>query len=330
MNKSISVVIPNYNGVHLLGKNLPLLLEALQLSTDRFEIIISDDCSTDDSIAFLQKEYPFVKCLQSSKNEGFSSTINKGIAKATYELVFLLNSDVALFPDFFIPMFKYFEQESTFGVMGKIIGLEDAQIQDGAKYPMLKGSKLYTTINYSPAKASAISQWWPSLFLSGANALVHREKLQLLGGFDDLFSPFYMEDADLGLRAWRMGWKCYYEPDSICRHPASTTIGHYHKKREIEKVSVRNRAFFHHIHHSQKELWSWKVKMRFTQMIQSLMPSSAKKDGINAYFELQNLAQQSRVAFLALQKAQKKPEKYLQDVVKELNSEINSSLIERF
>ena len=244
---SISVVIPNYNGRQLLNDNLPLMYEALRKARVDYEIIISDDCSTDDSVTFIKNTYPDIILLQQPANKGFSATINKGIMHAGKDLVLALNSDVKLLPDYFTAQFKYFERSDTFGVMGKIIGVDTDEIQDGAKYPAKKGLTLISTINYV-LKEEDTSFWTPSLFLSGANALMDRKKLQELQGFDEIYSPFYKEDVDLCIRAWRLGWKCYYEGKALCRHPASTTIASYNKKKKIKTISLRNKIAFHNIH----------------------------------------------------------------------------------
>jgi GT2 family glycosyltransferase len=254
---NISVVIPNYNGVHLFPETLPPLIRALEESGKQFEIIISDDCSTDNSLAYLKQNFPEISILTSDTNSGFSITINKGIALAKYQLVLLLNSDVKLSDTYFINQFKYFNLPDTFGVMGQIIGWEDNIVQDGAKYPKFEGFKLKTSGNYFPDGQSLPAY---SMYLSGANALVDREKLLQLKGFDELFSPFYMEDVDLSMRAWRVGWKCYFEPEAICRHRTSTSIKSKNKKNYIRSIYNRNKMYFHAIH--LKGLWlaAWFVQ----------------------------------------------------------------------
>ncbi len=46
-------------------------------------------------------------------------------------------------------------------------------------------------------------------------------------GLDELFSPFYSEDMELSIRAWRLNWKCYYEHQAVCRHRLSATTKNY-------------------------------------------------------------------------------------------------------
>ena len=62
MTPSISIVLPNYNGRHLLEKNLPFLLEAI--GTIHHEIFVIDDCSSDDSVTFLEKNYPDITVVR--------------------------------------------------------------------------------------------------------------------------------------------------------------------------------------------------------------------------------------------------------------------------
>ena len=64
---SISVIIPNYNGKNLLQNNLPSVFAALEHAAIPYEVLVVDDCSTDDSLAFLQKKYPEVKLVVKEK-----------------------------------------------------------------------------------------------------------------------------------------------------------------------------------------------------------------------------------------------------------------------
>lgn len=258
--KGISVVIPNYNGVELLPKILPALMKALAYTALPNEIIVSDDYSPDGSIDFLKQNFPAVKIIENKQNKGFSPTINKGIFSAQYDYVLLLNSDVLLSEDYFIPLLRYFDKEDTFGVMGRIIGWDDDEIQDAAKYPSFHGAKIKTTGNYylqEPEK----NDWLFSMYLSGANAFVDRKKLLHLGSFNELYAPFYVEDFDLSLRAWRIGWKCYYEHFSVCRHKVSVTIKSKNKKAYINSIYYRNKMYLHAIHLTGLPLTLWYLQL---------------------------------------------------------------------
>jgi GT2 family glycosyltransferase len=194
--------------------------------------------------------------------------MNRGIQKAKEDLVLILNNDVKLTENYFIPQLRYFEMEDTFGVMGRIIGIYDDKIQDGAKYPLMRGLTIKGTINYISKENTG--KGLPSLYLSGANALTDRKKLKELGGFNEIYSPFYGEDLDLSIRALRLGWKCYYEHEAICRHPASTTIAKYHKRQRIKTISTRNKFIFHYIHFEGLLFFFYKIKILFELIFRTL------------------------------------------------------------
>ncbi len=269
INNGISVVIPNYNGRNLLPVIIPPLIVALNNSGLQFEIIVSDDNSTDDSANFLKSEFPEIILICNPENKGFSHTVNVGALRAKFSFILFLNSDVILTENYFKPLLRYFEREDTFGVMGRIIGWDDEIIQDAAKYPSFHAAKIKTSGNYFLENPGA-NDWLYSMYLSGANAFVDKKKLIELGGFDEIYSPFYVEDYDLSLRAWRVGWKCYYEHFSVCRHKASTSIKSKSKKYFIKKIYYRNKMFLHAIHLSSNSRLLWFLQLLpelFVQLI---------------------------------------------------------------
>ena len=262
--KSISVVIPNYNGRHLLEQNLPSVYAALNNSRTDFEIIITDDCSTDSSIAFIRQNYPLVRLIINDKNQGFSASCNKGIALANKDLILLLNTDIELKKDFFESQFKYFDLPDTFGVMSKIIGAKDGETQDTARFLKYSGFKIKANNFYHLENEDFFT---PTAYLSGANALIDTKKLKDIGGFDEIFSPFYCEDFELGLRAWRIGWKCYYDPKSYCIHDHSSTTKNYRTRNWVKAIFFRNRLFVHAIHLSSIRLVFWFLQIAFIDML---------------------------------------------------------------
>ena len=269
MQKGLSVVIPNYNGLHLFPHTLPTVMAALNQLNLPSEIIIVDDCSTDGSVNFLRENFPGIKLVQNKKNSGFSVTANNGVKSAFYELVLLLNSDVKLEPDYITRQLSFFEREDTFGVMGCIRGWEDEKIQDGAKYPFFHGVKIKTSGNYLLESEADMEDGLYSMYISGANALMAKEKFLQLGGFNEIFSPFYVEDFELSLRAWRMGWKCYFHYPSVCRHKTSTTISSTRKQGFVDVIYNRNKFYLHAIHLAQGKRILWLMQL-FPESIMKL------------------------------------------------------------
>jgi GT2 family glycosyltransferase len=262
--KSITVVIPNYNGRHLLERNLPSVYEALNNTKTDYEIIIIDDCSTDSSVAFLQQSYPLVHLVINARNQGFSASCNKGIATADKDLILLLNTDIELNINYFETQFKYFDLPDTFGVMSKIIGAKNGETQDTARFLKYSGFKIKTN-NFFHVKDENFLI--PTAYLSGANALIDKKKLREIGGFDEIFSPFYCEDFELGLRAWRLGWKCYYDPKSYCIHDHSSTTKNYRTRNWVKAIYFRNRLFVHAIHLSKPRLVFWFLQIAFIDLL---------------------------------------------------------------
>jgi GT2 family glycosyltransferase len=256
--RSISVVLPNYNGKHLMELFIPSVLAALQTSQIDYEFIVVDDCSTDHSVEFIQQAYPAIILLVNEQNAGFSYTCNQGIRKATKELVFLLNSDVRLTPDYFEAQFSYFDLENTFGVMGRIMNFDEKKIEDAARFPSYKGAKFKANTFYYLENEDS-----PTLtcYLSGANALVDRQKLRLLNGFNEIYSPFYFEDFDLGLRAWEMGWLLYYEHQSICYHQVSSSTNKVNKSNFVKVTYNRNSFILQYIHLNGPKRFFWLVQL---------------------------------------------------------------------
>ena len=271
-------------------------MEELNKTSLPFEIIVSDDKSTDDSVQFLHAEYPRVKIIVNEVNQGFAPTINKGIFDSQYSHLLLLNSDVKLTPGYFSNQLRYFEREDTFGVMGRMIGWDNDTIQDGGKYPSFHGFKIKTSGNYIPVDEKP-DHWLYSMYLSGANAFVDRKKIIQLGGFDELFAPFYVEDYELSLRAWRFAWKCYYDHQSIGRHKESVTIKTKAKKNQINKIYYRNKMYLHAMHLPGILLVLWHIQLLVEGLLNLLAFRFYYIQAIFQYVSHWSIAKAKRKAF---------------------------------
>ncbi|TWR24054.1 glycosyltransferase family 2 protein [Mucilaginibacter pallidiroseus] len=268
VKKTVSIIIPNYNGRALLEAYLPHTIAVADDADITYEIIIVDDASKDDSVSFIAENYPQVKLLINETNLGFSGTCNHGINSAQHELILLLNSDVKLLPGYFDQQFKYFDRADTFGVMGRIIDMDSDHIQDAARMPKLNGLKLKTDYFYYPESANDDAYTY---YLSGANALVDAKKLKQLGGFYELFSPFYCEDNELSLRAWRMGYKCYYEHAAVCRHQVSASTKNYQTAKWVKGIYFRNRFYMHALHYKGMAYWAWLMQISLIDLLPKIL-----------------------------------------------------------
>lgn len=237
--KSVSVVIPNYNGVALLEKYLPPLLAALDKYVRTYEVIVVDDASKDDSVSFVRKNHPTVDVLVNEVNCGFGGTMNRGILAAHGDIVLSLNSDVLVDTDIFSAVLPRFNDTELFAVCPKIIDPRSGYNQ--AVYRLKPGVCWYTDTCEQKVDAH---QEIPLFFACAGACFYDRAKLIALGGFDPVFSPFYIEDVDLSYQAWKRGWKCLLEPSATVYHFSNSTIEKHHKKRKIKFLTARNKTYF--------------------------------------------------------------------------------------
>ncbi|MCZ4223756.1 glycosyltransferase family 2 protein [Pedobacter rhodius] len=291
MQRSVSIVIPNYNGRHLLEKYLPSVFIAAENANTAFEIIVIDDGSKDDSVDFIKNNYTNVKLLINDKNRGFSYTCNHGIRESKHELILLLNSDVKLTPDYFQQQWKYFAKPDTFGVMARIMSFDETKIEDAARLLYYSGCRIKANKFYYSETPEDENVY--TAYLSGANALVDAKKLKELGGFDEIYSPFSSEDFDLSLRAWQLGWKCYYEHQSVCFHHISGSTKTQIKSDFIKKIYYRNRFFLQRIQLQGNRLTLLPLHLIFAELIPKLLTGkfwilAAYKDYLASFETINN------------------------------------------
>src|SRR5690606_3221531 len=97
-----AIVILNYNGVKLLSQFLPTVL----LNSSQAEVIVADNGSTDQSVDFLQTNYPAIRIIQLNENYGFCGGYNRALQQVDADYYILLNSDVEVTAGWLIPIIK--------------------------------------------------------------------------------------------------------------------------------------------------------------------------------------------------------------------------------
>lgn len=238
MEKKISVVIPNYNGREILLKNVPSVISSCRGA----EIIVVDDASTDDSVKLLHKKFKKVKVIRLRKNRGFATAANEGVKAAKNEIVLLLNSDVSPRKNFLQPALRYFKtKEKIFSV-----GLCDYSHEKGQIIRRGRGGGYFAKgfiFHYAAHTERGLTLW-----TSGGSSLVRRKIFLKLGGFDPIYKPFYWEDIDLGFRAARSGYVCYFEPLSA--------VDHYHEQGAILKQ--KSEFFIKSVSYKNQFIFVWK------------------------------------------------------------------------
>ena len=241
---SVSIVIPNFNGRELLAECLPSLLRAFSSYRGQYEIIVVDDASSDGSPAWLQADYPAVKLISLKVNTGFGPAANLGVKAAIYRRVILLNSDIKVSENFLAPLLPHLQQSDVFAVQPRMedwegesldLGLNVGRFEDG--YVQIWNEK--DILGYSPTSVTV-----PSLYAVGGAMAFDREKWLALGGFDDLFRPFFWEDIDISYRAWKRGWRVLYEPASRVYHLHHGTISRFFTQDYKNIVERKNELLF--------------------------------------------------------------------------------------
>lgn len=220
-----SIVIPNWNGKKLLEKNLPKVLD-----TEADEVIIADDGSKDGSVDFIKSKFPQVKVI-SHKRLGFVKNCNHAVKKAQGDIIVLLNNDVLPNKDFLKSLRFNFQDPKLFAV-----SLNELQ-WSWAEAKWEKGF-----VYHNPGEKT--KQKHISFWASGGSGAFRKDLWEKLGGFDNIYSPFYWEDMDLSYRAWKRGYRVIWDPQAVVKHKHKGTIGVNFSKKYIDFISQRNQLLF--------------------------------------------------------------------------------------
>jgi len=241
----ISIVIPNYNGLALLKKNVPLLLAVLKNDGVITEIIIVDDASEDDSVSWLttfvsehkDKQIEF-NIIQNEVNKGFSYTVNKGASVAIGEFIVFLNTDVYPKKGFIEYSIKHFINPHVCAV-----GFMDESMEDGKIVLRGSGIGMWQKGFYLHKKGEVTTNYTD--WVSGGSSIFRKDIFKKLGGFDTVYGPFYWEDIDLSYRAKKNGYQIVFEPKSVVvhEHEKGAILSKY-SKEDVMRISYRNQFIF--------------------------------------------------------------------------------------
>ena len=242
---SVSIVIPNWNGKDLLEKNVPSVIAA----SAGAEIIVSDDASVDGSVELLKKKFPQIRVVQNLTQQGFAGNVNSGVAKASGDIVILLNTDVRPEKGFLAPLLSHFA-DSSIAAVGC---LEESHDPDGV---VLRGRGVarWTRGYFIHAKGEITKSG--TAWVSGGSAAYRRSVWQELGGMDTLYNPFYWEDIDLSYQMQKAGYRILFEKKSV--------VGHFHEEgkikttftpKDVKRIVYRNQFMFLWKNMSDPGLW---------------------------------------------------------------------------
>ena len=236
----VTIQILNWDGRHLLEEFLPGVLEAAR----GHDVLVVDNGSTDGSVELLKSRFPDVRVAKLDRNYGFSIGNNRGIEHVKTDIVVLLNNDMAVDSGFLAPLLEPFSDPATFAVASQITIPDSAKsrFETGKTRARFESGLFY--LWHDEVKPFDAGRPSPVFWAGGGACAIDRRKFEVLGGFDSLYHPFYVEDTDLSYRAWRHGWKCLFAPQSRVFHRHRGTSGPRFGDLFVNNTTRRNHYLF--------------------------------------------------------------------------------------
>lgn len=223
-----AVVILNWNGRKFLEDFLPSVCR--DSVSDDSEVVVADNGSTDDSLAFLSSNYPQVKQLPFDKNYGFAEGYNKALAMVDADYVLLLNSDVETTPGYLQAMTDYLDAHpDVAGCQPKVRSFHNRQFFEHAgasggfidkwAYPFCRG-RIFGEVEQDNGQYDTVTDvFWAT----GAALMVRREVFLNNGGLDPAFFA-HQEEIDLCWRLRARGFRLACVPQSVVYHVGGGTL----------------------------------------------------------------------------------------------------------
>jgi GT2 family glycosyltransferase len=233
---SISIVIVNWNGRHHLARCLPSLVN--QTYSD-FEVILVDNGSSDDSVDFVQENYPQIRLLQNEQNQGFAGPNNQAIRVAQGRYIVTLNNDTEVPADWLQILASAAESNLEMGAFASLVVFDDRRhmIDSAGLSVSLAGIGCQNRLGEA---AHIVCEREEVFGACASAALYRREMLDDVGLFDEDYFAYY-EDVDLAWRARLRGWRALLVPQAVVYHIHSATGGRASPFKE--KLVTRNKVW---------------------------------------------------------------------------------------
>lgn len=224
----VAIVILNWNGVGLLKQFLPTVIQYSDM--DDVDIVVVDNCSTDNSVSFLKEHFPLVKRILLPENYGYAEGYNKALAQVDSEYYVLLNSDVEVTKNWLQPIVSYMDDnDSVAAAQPKILSQRSKSYFEyaGASggyidrygYPFCRG-RMFGKVEEDRGQYDDIAD---VLWASGACLFIRSVDFKESGGFDSYFFA-HMEEIDLCWRLNRYKRRVVVVPSSVVYHVGAATL----------------------------------------------------------------------------------------------------------
>jgi N-acetylglucosaminyl-diphospho-decaprenol L-rhamnosyltransferase len=295
----LSIVILCWNDLKLIGNCLQSIYSGTH-STE-FEVIVSDNGSSDTSVEFIRANFPQVRVLENAANLRFSKGNNVGIEISTGEYVLILNPDTIIHDGALDRLIEFADRHPEAGGFGCRVLNTDGSYQGPARpFPTIWRewlAALYLRpLGYlSDAFISDKYVRWHGEteraidWQSGCCVLVRADLLKQIGGFDERFY-YYYEDVDLCHRIWDAGYPILYTPAATITHlGGQSSSGRFPIPFELDKYRNRYRYFYKHFGQEGARqcrhtslAWLWVRRIAYT-LVQVKGSSDALKRRLELY-----------------------------------------------
>jgi glycosyltransferase involved in cell wall biosynthesis len=205
MSVKVSIVIPTYNRYTLLLKTI----SSLKMQTFKdFEVVVSDDGSTDETANIREHNFPFPVKYVSQENQGRSAARNNGITAAEGDIIIFIDDHIILDHRFIEEHYRFHQKYAAEGV--EVVRGRVGYIKDETDLP----AKALKSIDLKTYKAP-FNENSPFYTFITNNISVTKKVLRLVGGFDPDFKEYGFQDQELGYRIRLRGFKFKINPNAI-------------------------------------------------------------------------------------------------------------------
>lgn len=236
----VSIIIPVYNQFAYTYRCLESILK--NSGNIKYEIIIGDDCSTDQTQE-LYKVAHGIKIINNKENLRFLKNCNNAASQANGKYIFFLNNDTQVQENWVSSLLSIIENDATVGMVGSKLVYPDGYLQEAGGIVWNDGSAW----NYGQKKIPADAEYnyvKEVDYISGAAILIRKSLWEEIGGFDERFAPAYYEDTDLAFEVRKHGYRVVYQPLSVVVHFEGISNG-TNVKKGIKAYQAENQNKFY-------------------------------------------------------------------------------------
>lgn len=222
-----AIVILNWNGRKLLSEFLPSIVK---YSYSIADIYVADNASNDDSVVFIQENFPEVSIISNPSNGGYAKGYNDALKHIKADIYCLINSDVEVTENWLSPILDVFSKESNTAIIQpKILDYKDKSkfeyagagggFIDFFGYPYCRGR----VFNHLETDRGQFDDTAQIFWASGACFFVRSEVYHELHGFDEKYFA-HQEEIDLCWRTQNLGYDITYVGASTVYHVGGATL----------------------------------------------------------------------------------------------------------